>query len=293
MEVIQRTPFSLRAAQPLKAERNNVWQRSRLRCPSKVHRPSPVPISLTRREVDPDNKPIICTNDMAWRPNDNLIEGELNNQVPGKVTGWIRFFREGKTPLRVTLDLVGDFHEDIRGTQIRLTNSSPSDGSTGSDRMDRTYMDGFSETQRGVVGDMTAGRSLGPWTPALAERFMAQHETAWEALRLSGARRNRMRKAIAHVCRQHIANGDPFYPYVSYPYLEWYAANGRVVLELDSSQVEIVDGADRPRGEKTLDEHVRDERQRVKALCDFMAHLAQQFSGENRQHRGDVSSQDS
>jgi len=28
---------------------------------------------------------------MAWRPYDNLIAGELDNTVPGKVTGWLRF----------------------------------------------------------------------------------------------------------------------------------------------------------------------------------------------------------
>ena len=40
--------------------------------------------------------------DMAWRPYANLIDGELNNSTPGKVTGWMRFFRRGMTPLRVT-----------------------------------------------------------------------------------------------------------------------------------------------------------------------------------------------
>ena len=28
---------------------------------------------------------------MAWRPYENLIDGELNNRTPGKVTGWMRF----------------------------------------------------------------------------------------------------------------------------------------------------------------------------------------------------------
>ena len=37
-------------------------------------------------------------------------------------------------------------------------------------------------------------------------------------------------------------NGEPSYAYAPYPYIEWYGPNGRVVLELDPSQVEIVDG---------------------------------------------------
>jgi hypothetical protein len=28
---------------------------------------------------------------MAWRPTEYLIEGELDNTTPGKVTGWMRF----------------------------------------------------------------------------------------------------------------------------------------------------------------------------------------------------------
>ena len=28
---------------------------------------------------------------MAWRPNRYLLEGELDNTQPGKVTGWMRF----------------------------------------------------------------------------------------------------------------------------------------------------------------------------------------------------------
>jgi len=28
---------------------------------------------------------------MAWRPTEYLIEGELDNTNPGKVTGWMRF----------------------------------------------------------------------------------------------------------------------------------------------------------------------------------------------------------
>jgi hypothetical protein len=131
---------------------------------------------------------------MAWRPYENLIEGELDNTTPGKVTGWIRFFRRGAAPLTVTLHLQGDFHEDIRGNIIRLTNPNPSDRHETLDRPG-SYMDGMAEEQVGEVGDITAGLPI---------------------------------------------NGE--YPYVNYPYLEWYSsANGRVVLELDPPQVAVVE----------------------------------------------------
>src|SRR5260370_23179248 len=67
---------------------------------------------------------------MAWRPNENLIDGELSNRVPGKVTGWMRFFRRRRQPLRVTFDLAGDFHEDIRGSDIVLKSDAPADKNT-------------------------------------------------------------------------------------------------------------------------------------------------------------------
>jgi hypothetical protein len=100
--------------------------------------------------------------------------------MPGKVTGWLSFVG---LPERVMLSLDGDFHRDIRGTVIRLSNPKPTDRSPG-------YMKGFGLVQTGAAGDITAGR--------------------------------------------------PPQDYVGYPYVEWYADNGRVVLELDPSQVEVV-----------------------------------------------------
>ncbi len=54
---------------------------------------------------------------MAWRPNDCLIAGELDNTIPGRVTGWIRFAGLAKA---VRLNLTGDFHRDIRGAKLRF-----------------------------------------------------------------------------------------------------------------------------------------------------------------------------
>jgi hypothetical protein len=121
---------------------------------------------------------------MAWRPSRYLIEGELDNTTPGKVTGWMRF---GGMKGKVTFDLKGNFHRDIRGAKIRLKG----DG-CGTDPEATKYMDGFHEHQTGDVGDMTAGL--------------------------------------------------PPADYVSgYCYLEWYGdENGRVVIELDPDQVEVI-----------------------------------------------------
>ena len=130
----------------------------------------------------------------------NLIDAELDNRTPGIVKGWIRFHRRGKQPLRVILELMGDFHQDIRGKIIRLRNPHPSERNEHLER-EGTYMEGFSRVQQGQVGDLTAGLPLG---------------------------------------RED--NGEPSYAYAPYPYVEWYGSNGRVVLEFDPSQVEILDG---------------------------------------------------
>ena len=121
---------------------------------------------------------------MAWRPNEQFIEGVLDNTVPGKVTGWMRF---AGIKEKVVFDLEGNFHRDIRGAKVRLRG----DGESANAEESAKYMEGFSKLQKGNVGDMTAGR-------------------------------------------------EP-QDYVNYPYFEWYGDdNGRVVIELEPDQVEIL-----------------------------------------------------
>jgi hypothetical protein len=225
---------------------------------------------------------------MAWRPYENLIDGELDNRTPGRVTGWLRFFRQGKSPLKVRLDLAGDFHEDISGTVIRLKNDQPSDRSHQLNRED-TYMRGFAAVQRGEAGDITAGLSLGPWTEALSQRLMAKIEALWKEHGISEQEREERRRELLAKHRQHIAAGDLYYSYVPYPYVEWYSeANGRVVLELDPSQVEIVHAAEaRSRHEKTAAELAADERKRAAAFGAFMSGMVESIAKENRQRGGD------
>ena len=104
--------------------------------------------------------------------------------------------------------------------------------------------------------------------------------------RLPEAEREQRRSEWRDRYRQRIAAGELYYPYVSYPYVEWYSdRNGRVVLELDASQVEILDGVD-PR-EKAPRELVADERRRAQALGEFMTGMVEELSEENRKQGGD------
>ena len=86
---------------------------------------------------------------MAFRPTQYVMEGELDNTIPGKVTGWMRFagVRKG-----VTFDLKGDFHRDIRGAKIHFVGDGREQ-----DPEAPGYMDGIAVHQTGKVGDITAG----------------------------------------------------------------------------------------------------------------------------------------
>ena len=245
-------------------------------------------LSPTRRgkfKVDPDQKTM--QKSMAWRPYSNLIDGDLDNRIPEKVTGWMRFFRRGQRPLKVVFALAGDFHEDIRGEVIRLRNPRPSDDENEALGRKGTYMEGFARVQRGEVGDITAGQPLGPWTEELAQRLMAEHESSWDELGLTGTEREERRKMFAQQCREHIDAGDLFYPYVPYPYIEWFSKeNGRVVLELEPSQLDILDGGTIPQA-KTPTEMAAAERKRAQAFGAFLQGMLGELAEENRKQGGD------
>lgn len=221
---------------------------------------------------------------MAWRPNECLIDGELDNRTPGKVTGWMRFFRRRRKPLKVTLDLEGDFHEDIRGKEIVLNNPEPRDRIIDATA---TYMDGFARVQRGTGGDMTAGLPLGPWTEGLAAKLKAQLALM---LRESGSSDEEIESRLCDVdkeYREKIAAGELYRCYVDYPYLEWYADNGRVVLELDPSQVTVIGQEAAPTKEKSAEELVRDRKKRVEAFGHFMHAVVSAIAEQNRKAGGD------
>lgn len=122
---------------------------------------------------------------MAWRVSAYLIEGELDNTHQGKVTGWMEFAGMKE---KMTFDLKGDFHRDIRGAKIHFTgDASETDPPADAE----SEMEGIAVQQTGKVGDITAGL--------------------------------------------------PPVDYVNYPYIEWYSdENGRVVIELEPVQVEVV-----------------------------------------------------
>lgn len=83
---------------------------------------------------------------MAWRIDEAVIHGEIDNTVEGLTTGKIWLVGR-KQPL--VLKLVGDCWRDLAGTRLKFLNQSPA-----------TEWDGSSLEcdQSGIVGDMTASR---------------------------------------------------------------------------------------------------------------------------------------
>ena len=86
---------------------------------------------------------------MAWRPTKYLVEGELDNTTPSKIVGWMKF---AGLKQRVTFDLAGNFHRDIRGAKLHLEGDGSPD-----EKEAVSYMKGFSLQQSGNAGDITAG----------------------------------------------------------------------------------------------------------------------------------------
>jgi len=129
---------------------------------------------------------------MAWRIQDNVIRGEIDNRTKGVVRGriWLRGIEEP-----IVLELTGNAHADLAGCLLRFENPLPPVPM----RTDAT----FNPLQCGRIGDLTASRKVRVFDIPVAE--------AWAMIK-------RGEKPP-----EHMANSL---------YLEWFSeANGRVVIE--------------------------------------------------------------
>ncbi|MCW1924930.1 hypothetical protein OKA05_20375 [Luteolibacter arcticus] len=84
---------------------------------------------------------------MAWRIDEHVIRGEIDNRTRGKVTGRI-WFTGSDEP--VVLELEGNPWRDLAGHLLRFSNPTPKPG----------LREGFAPLQDGVVGDITASRKV-------------------------------------------------------------------------------------------------------------------------------------
>lgn len=138
---------------------------------------------------------------MAWRIDEFLIRGEVDNRVRGRVTGRLWFAGRDEP---VTLELAGNAWRDVAGHVLRFTNPDPRQPHSGE-------LDGLATLQDGVVGDITASRKVKVpecSMDELMEYYEAKKPFPW-----------------------HWGNSL---------YLEWHSApNGRVVIESATYQLEL------------------------------------------------------
>jgi hypothetical protein len=137
---------------------------------------------------------------MAWRIQDSVIRGEIDNRIKGVVRG--RLWLHGIVD-PIVLELTGNAHADLAGCRLRFVNFSPPIPM----RSDAE----FNPLQRGSIGDLTASRKVRVFDIPIAEAF---------------AMIKRGEKPP-----EHMANSL---------YLEWFSeANGRVVIEGADWKVDI------------------------------------------------------
>jgi len=84
---------------------------------------------------------------MAWRIDEQVVRGEIDNRARGRVLG--RIWLSGRAE-PIELDLAGDCWRDLAGRRLEFANPEPR-------ALDR---DGLTSEQKGMVGDITASRKV-------------------------------------------------------------------------------------------------------------------------------------
>lgn len=148
---------------------------------------------------------------MAWRIEENVTRGEIDNRTKGVVRG--RIWLHGR-PNPLELDLEGNAHPDLAGCLLTFENPSPT--------TPHPHLDGLVTDQTGTIGDLTASRKV--------RVFDLPFEEAYAQIQ-RGERPS-----------EHLANCL---------YLEWYSQrNGRVVVESTEYRLQISEPAWRPTPEE-------------------------------------------
>lgn len=84
---------------------------------------------------------------MAWRVDEFLLRGEIDQRVRGRVTGRLWFMGRAEP---VELDLTGNAWRDLAGRRLEFVNPTPKTGD----------LSQLATRQHGVIGDCTASRKV-------------------------------------------------------------------------------------------------------------------------------------
>lgn len=146
---------------------------------------------------------------MAWRPNQLVQAGELDNTQRGWTIGWLQL--DGFAD-RLQLKLAGNCHPDLAGWKFRIHRIEPElPGDKFQDDEDAPVdYSGISLDQSGHVGDITA------------DQMIKHHDISNYEL-----------------VRRLLAGEKPPYTWRKCLYLEWFSnTNGRVVIQSTRLEVE-------------------------------------------------------
>ena len=137
---------------------------------------------------------------MAWRIDESVIRGEIDNRVKGVVRG--RLWLDGLDKA-VKLDLVGNACPDLAGCQLRFKNPAKT--------FPLRKKPGFNPVQTGKIGDLSVSRKVRVFTIPMQEAFDMMDRGVKPPERMANAL-----------------------------YLEWFSeGNGRVVIESAEFELKI------------------------------------------------------
>jgi hypothetical protein len=179
---------------------------------------------------------------MAWRIDQSVIRGEIDNRTRDHVTGRIWF--EGRAE-PVELDLTGNAWRDLAGRRLEFVNPVAVKKPLSAEEIA-----GFAMRQKGTIGDCTASRKV-----KVPEVTM---------------------EALVELADQ----GKPFpWHWGNSLYLEWFSeTNGRVVIESASFLLTVSPDI---AWDMTAEEEVAQRRRNAGAMGGFIQQLGEAVMGED------------
>ncbi len=200
---------------------------------------------------------------MAWRIDEHVVRGEIDNRVRGSVTGRIWFAGRAEA---VELALKGNAWADLAGRKLEFVNPSPQPGLPGS----------FAQKQEGSTGDITASRKVRvPDIPLgeFDEYYAAKKPFPWHwgnSLYLEWYSRSNGRVVIETVAFELRIVGEPAWEMTAEEEKEQRIESARAMTEFmdrlveaaeDEASAEFVDDLPEDWGEKPPTEEEAEEMQ--------------------------------
>ncbi|HVZ66491.1 MAG TPA: hypothetical protein VG936_18145 [Lacunisphaera sp.] len=176
---------------------------------------------------------------MAWRIDEAVVRGEIDNRVRGRVTGRIWF--HGQTQ-PVELELAGNCWRDLAGRRLEFDNPQPKAGDLGK----------FAPKQKGCVGDMTASRKVKiPDIPMdqIGEYYAARKPWPWHwgnSLYLEWFSERNGRVVIESAAFNLKIVGEPAWEMSAQDETEQRRANGAALTGFMDRLVEAAAASDQP-----------------------------------------------